>query len=221
MPWLEDTGVSGGVANVERSGALTGTFFSRPTVEVARALVGCRLIHEHPTDGRISGQIVEVEAYPDDDPAWRSWGAFDPVAERLRMTARTLPLFGEPGRAYFYRVHTSWLLNVVTEPAGKGGCMLLRAVMPEEGLHAMWARRPAARATHTLASGPGNLCLAFDLDRRHHGADLTRPPLWLAPGSGATAVVAVPRVGVRFGQALPYRFVMSGHPACTSPASRR
>ncbi|GIV60718.1 MAG: hypothetical protein KatS3mg043_1807 [Rhodothermaceae bacterium] len=118
---------------MHRPSPLDRDFFARSTVEVARALVGCRLVYEHADGVRRAGTIVETEAYPADDPAWRSWGVFDPVAERVRPEGRALDFFGRPGTAYLYRIHVYWLLNVVTEPEGVAGGVLIRAVAPEEG----------------------------------------------------------------------------------------
>ena len=206
------------VSERETMHGLTRTFFDRPTVEVAKALLGKRLVHEHPSGMRLAGRIVETEAYTMDDPAFRPWGIVDPATGLVRPEGRGYDLFGKPGTAYVYRVHTYWLLNVVTEGEGVAGCVLLRAVEPLEGLADMARRRPAARRTEHLANGPGKLCLAFDVDRRFHTADLTRGPLFLADAEDARAwpVAVSARIGLRQGIDLRRRFFVPGHP-CVSP----
>ena len=192
--------------------SLPDAFYARPTLDVAR-------VHDHPTDGRLVGRIVETEAYLQDDAAFRSWGVYDGAVGLVRPEGRALPLFGPPGRAYVYLVYGRyWLLNVVTEPEGRAGCVLIRTAAPRAGLDAMFDRRPAARAEVDLANGPGKLTQAFALDRAHHGMALTTPPLYLAPGNAPAAgqVGTSRRIGLRFGTEAPYRFFVKGHP-CVSP----
>ncbi len=199
---------------------LPPSFFERPAPAVARALVGARLVHEHPADGTLVGRIVETEAYPQGDPAWRSWGIVDAATGLVMPEGRGLDLFGRPGTAYLYLCYGRyWMLNVVTEPEGRAGCVLVRAAEPLAGRPAMWKRRGAARRDADLANGPGKLCQAFDLDGRFHRHPLTAPPLFLAaPDAGRPLPVAVSaRIGLRFGIDLPYRFFVPGHP-CVSPA---
>ena len=193
---------------------LSTDFFARDALTVAQDLLGTVLIHEHPEDGRLAGRIVETEAYTQDDPAFRGWGVFDAATGLVRPEGRALDLFGPPGRAYVYLVYRRhWLLNVVTEPEGRAGCVLLRAVEPLEGRHHMAARRPAARRPVDLTNGPGKLTQAFDLDRRFHGHDLAAPPLFVAAGEAPGAVGRSARIGLRFGTDLPYRFFVERHPS--------
>src|SRR5580658_8981649 len=102
-------------------GSLTADFYARPVLEVARELIGCTVSH-----GATAGVIVETEAYHDSEPACHAF---------VGLTARTRPLFGEPGRAYVYRsygIHA--LLNAVCEPPGVGAAVLIRALAPVSGL---------------------------------------------------------------------------------------
>ena len=108
-------------------------FFARPTLEVARELIGTLLVRE-----RLVGRIVEAEAYTQDDPAFRSWGVVDAATGLVKPEGRAYALFGPPGRAYVYRCYNHWLLNVVTEPEGRAGCVLLRAAEPLAGRDVMW-----------------------------------------------------------------------------------
>ena len=194
---------------------LPPAWFDRPTLLVARELLGQLLVHEHPADGRLAGRIVETEAYLADDPAMHGWRADFGPDGRVQPVGRAADLFAAPGTAYVYRIYVvHWLLNVVTEPEGVPGAVLIRAVEPVAGEAAMAARRPAARRAADLTSGPGKLAQALDVDGRFHGADLTRPPLYLADGAPvADADVAVStRIGVARGVDLPYRFYVARHP---------
>ena len=144
------------------SAPLPRAFYDRPAIEVARALLGTVLVH-----GSTSGRIVETEAYLGlQDRAAHSWRG---------ITPRTRVLFGEPGHAYVYLIYGMYeCLNVVAEPEGSPGCVLIRAVEPLEGIPRMRRRRPGARGIEDLANGPGKLTLALGITRRHNGADLTR-----------------------------------------------
>lgn len=197
---------------------LPAAFFDRPTLEVARDLVGQLLVHEHP-EGRLVGRLVETEGYTQDDPAFHGWGIVDRATGLVKPEGRGFDLFGRPGKAYVYFIYYRyWLLNVVTEREGIGGAVLLRAVEPLEGLQSMWRRRPAARHARELANGPGKLTEAFDVDKRFHNTMLTAPPLYLAaPDAAAEWPVATSsRIGITRGVELPWRFFVPGHP-CVSP----
>ncbi|MDR7556655.1 MAG: DNA-3-methyladenine glycosylase [Armatimonadota bacterium] len=189
-------------------------FFARDAVVVARALLGCLLVHETP-QGRLVGRIVETEAYRGPD---------DPASHAYRQTARSTIMYGPPGVAYVYFTYgMHWCLNVVTGGPGVPGAVLLRAVEPIEGEARMRRLRgvgpavPAAR----LAAGPARLTRAFGVDRRHNGADLTAPPLYLAAGGRRRgAVLAGPRVGVAAAHDRPWRFGLAGSPALSRPFPR-
>ncbi|MDX1547960.1 MAG: DNA-3-methyladenine glycosylase, partial [Rhodothermales bacterium] len=132
----------------------------------------------------------------------------------LKPEGRGFDLFGRPGTAYVYLIYARyWLLNVVTEPEGVGGAVLIRAVEPLEGVRLMRERREAARRDRDLTNGPGKLTQAFDVDRRFHGHDLAAPPLFVAAGEAPGAVGRSARIGLRFGTDLPYRFFVERHPS--------
>ena len=205
---------------------LPRSFFTRPTVELAVALLGVCLVRRW-EDGTASvGVIVETEAYggPEDRASHARSGP----------TRRNAAMFGPPGHAYVYRVyglHTC--LNVVGAAEGAVGAVLVRAVAPLEGIEALAARRtPPDRATPPrarLATGPGNVGAAFGIDLELDGADLTAlGPLGLAaPTAGmreallADGVVVATRVGVAYAGSgwsdRPWRFGVRGHASLSRP----
>ena len=179
----------------------------------SRAVLGRLLVYDGP-EGRVSGRIVETEAYR---------GARDPASHAYRgLTPRNAVMFGPPGHAYIYFVYGAhFCLNLVTEPEGISSAVLVRALEPVEGLELMLTRRPG-REPERLARGPGSVARALGLGREHNGLDLTRGPLWVShlPSlRGGLGVASGPRVGIRQGVHLPWRFFLAGHP-CVS-ASRR
>jgi DNA-3-methyladenine glycosylase len=141
------------------------------TALLARFLIGKTLVHDHPA-GRMSGRIVETEAYVVGDAAGHAFRG---------PTARNRALFLDRGHAYVYFIYGCWhALNVSGESAGIGAGVLLRAVEPLEGRALMEQRRGGVRPLD-LARGPGRLAAALDIDRRFDGADLCAAgPLWLA-----------------------------------------
>ena len=140
---------------------LKRSFYDRPTVEVARDLLGKLLVH-----GPTSGLIVETEAY---------LGGDDLAAHSARgLTERTKVIFGPPGHAYVYFIYGMYeCLNLVVDAEGTPGCVLIRALEPIAGVEIMQRRRPAARKMEDLASGPGKLTLALGINRAQNGADVT------------------------------------------------
>jgi DNA-3-methyladenine glycosylase len=124
-------------------------FYERPTLDVARDLLGKVLVHER-RGVRTSGAIVEVEAYiGEDDPACHA--APGP-------TRRNTPMYGEPGHAYVYLNYgIHWMMNIVTEAKGSPAAVLIRALAPIDGLEAMRRRRGVAAVDDELCRGPGNL----------------------------------------------------------------
>ncbi|HLK50761.1 MAG TPA: DNA-3-methyladenine glycosylase [Bryobacteraceae bacterium] len=176
-------------------------FYERSTVTVARELLGKVLVH-----GAAAGLIVETEAY---------LGGDDLAAHSARgITDRTRVIFGAPGHAYVYFIYGMYeCLNLVAEPAGKPGCVLVRALEPVAGVELMQQRRPAARRLEDLASGPGKLTLALGITRVHNGADVTRGALVVRePRERRKLEIAVtPRIGIRECADWPLRFVIRGN----------
>ena len=170
-------------------------FYARPVLEVARDLVGCVVEH-----GGCAGVIVETEAYHDSEPACHAF---------VGLTPRTSTLFGPPGVAYVYRsygIHA--LLNAVSEPAGIGAAVLIRALEPVAGVDAMFARRGVVRV-EDLCSGPGKLTQALGIELTHNGTSLASGPIVFSPRPAAWRGVQVSvdrRVGITKAVELPWRF---------------
>jgi len=188
---------------------------------VAPDLLGSRLVYEQNGE-RLVGRVVETEAYTQDDPAFHGWGLYDPETETLRREGRGAALFGPPGMAYVYLIYgMHWLLNVVTEPEGTGGAVLIRAVEPLQGQRQMEARRAAARRPEDLTNGPGTLTQAFGIDDAFHGTRLTDSPLFFAAPEGTAAsfdIATSSRIGISKAVDRPWRFFIDGHPY-VSPAT--
>ena len=185
------------------------SWFDRPALDVAPALLGKRLVHASP-DGAVAGRIVETEAYagPEDRAAHSSRG----------KTPRNSVMFGPPGHLYVYFIYgMHYCLNVVCGPAGKPEAVLIRAVAIDEGEELARKRRRASTsvATVRLASGPGNVAAAFGIDRSLNGADLTDGPVYLTDGPRPPTVVARPRIGVAYAAEWadkPWRFLVADDP---------
>lgn len=194
-------------------GPLPREFYARPTLEVARELIGKALVHDTPA-GRTSGVIVEVEAYI---------GEADPACHAAPgPTRRNAPLYGPPGIAYVYLnygIHS--LVNAVTEPEGSPAAILIRALEPLEGEPLMrrrrsrFARRPAeAFASVALCRGPGNLTRALGISLRHNRRDLTRSALRIEEaGLPARDVAWSPRIGITVGVDAEWRVYAVGSQA--------
>jgi DNA-3-methyladenine glycosylase len=178
---------------------LKRAFYNRPTVAVARDLLGKILVH-----GPTAGIIVETEAY---------LGGDDLASHTARgVTDRTRIIFGRPGHAYVYLIYGMYeCLNLVVEPDGQPGCVLIRALQPVAGLDIMRRRRPAARKPEDLASGPGKLTLALAITRAHNGVDVTRGSLVVrAPAEPRVQhIETTPRIGITKCADWPLRFVIS------------
>jgi DNA-3-methyladenine glycosylase len=140
------------------------------TVKLARFLIGKVVVHDLP-GGRLSGRIVETEAYPPGDPAGHHFRG---------PTPRIRSMYLAPGHAYiFFNYGAHFMLNVVSEPAGIAAAILIRALEPLEGVELMQRHRKTTRILN-LTRGPGRLAAAFQIHRRHDGLDLCAPgSLWL------------------------------------------
>jgi DNA-3-methyladenine glycosylase len=188
-------------------------FYKRPTLAVAKDLIGKILVHETRA-GLASGVIVEVEAYI---------GETDPACHAAPgPTARNAPLYGPPGVAYVYLnygIHN--LVNAVTEPEGSPAAILIRALEPRDGIALMRRRRGARVATDDLCRGPGNLTRALGITLRHNRVDLTKGALRIEDRrEPPRAVEWSRRIGINVGVEQEWRVTAVGSPA-VSGAKRR
>lgn len=199
---------------------LPRAFYNRPTLEVARDLLGKVLVH-HRRGVTTSGAIVEVEAYV---------GESDPACHAAPgPTRRNAPLYGPPGFAYVYLnygIHS--LVNVVTEAEGSPAAVLIRALEPIEGVGTM--RRRRARATkgrraidvsvlapEDLCRGPGNVTMAMGITLADNRLDLLGNRLFIEDrGLHAGPVGWGPRIGIRVGIERPWRAYVDGHAAVSA-----
>ena len=188
-------------------------FFDRPTLVVARELIGARLVRI--LDGKkLVGLITETEAYiSEKDLACHA---------RAGRTPRTQVMYGPPGHAYVYFTYGNhWMLNVVTEREGFPAAVLIRAIQPAEGAEVMSERRNGRDAF-----GPGKLTQALGITKSENGCDLTEAgdALSLSKGSGLwieagtpvpnSFVTKGPRVGLNNTpepwKSKPWRFLVKG-----------
>ena len=180
-------------------------FYNRPTLTVARELIGARLIRV--LDGvKLVGLISETEAYiSQKDLACHA---------KAGLTARTAVMFGKPGHAYVYFTYGNhWMLNTVTEREGFPAAVLIRAIQPIEGVEIMSARR-SGRDTF----GPGKLTQAMGITKSENGVDLTKTThgLWIEAGLKVpnSLVTKGPRVGLNNTPepwlSKPWRFLVAG-----------
>ncbi len=180
-------------------------FYDRPTLKVARELIGARLVSV--LDGeRLAGLITETEAYI-------GQGDLGSHAKAGR-TPRTIVMFGPPGHAYVYFTYGNhWMLNVVTEHVDVAGAVLIRAIQPVEGVETMLQRR-SGRDTF----GPGKLAQAMGIAGQDNAIDLTRRNgrLWIEQGVAVAPrlVTKGPRVGLypvpEPWKSKPWRFLVKG-----------
>jgi DNA-3-methyladenine glycosylase len=172
-------------------------WYDWPTLEVLDGILGKVLVHEQ-RGRRVSGVIVEAEAYiGESDPACHAAAG---------LTPRTAPLYGPPGLAYVYLNYgLHHLVNVVTEPEGAPAAVLIRALVPLEGIAAMRRRRGGA-VDERLTNGPGNLTQALGIDLRHNRVNLAEGTVRLEDhGIRPTAIRATPRIGIRVGREKLWR----------------
>lgn len=185
----------------------------RNALAVAPDLIGCTLLRQLPSGETIRGLIVETEAYLPDDPACHAYRG---------QTASNAAMFGPPGHSYVYLIYGMYhCLNVVTEAAGTGSAVLLRAlsldVLPSN-LEAKHARHP-----HRVAAGPGKLCRTLDINRHFDNQPFSQPRgLWLehrspefdtALQTGTQQLVQTTRIGLSKAVDKPWRWYLDGHPA--------
>ncbi|HUC54149.1 MAG TPA: DNA-3-methyladenine glycosylase [Candidatus Cybelea sp.] len=179
------------------------------TVELARFLIGKVVVHDLPA-GRLSGRIVETEAYPPGDPAGHHFRG---------PTPRIRSMYLAPGHVYvFFNYGAHFMLNIVSEPAGTAAAVLIRAVEPLDGIALMQQHRKTIRLLD-LTRGPGRLAAAFQIDRRHDGLDMCAAgSLWLGETSHLTRPIGkTVRIGITHAADKLLRFYERGNPFVSGP----
>ncbi|MBI5267191.1 MAG: DNA-3-methyladenine glycosylase [candidate division Zixibacteria bacterium] len=162
---------------------------------------------------RLSGKIVEVEAYiGEDDPACHAAPG---------LTGRNAVMYGPPGYSYVYFIYGMYhCLNVVTEKKDFPAAILIRAAEPVEGMEAMAKTSPKI-ANHLLLSGPGRLCRSFGLTVSHSGLDLLGDRLFIEDlGEKPGEIVRTPRIGIRKAVDHLWRFIDAASPAVSGPRKK-
>jgi DNA-3-methyladenine glycosylase len=199
---------------------LPRAFYDRPTLDVARDLLGKVLVHRH-RGATTSGAIVEVEAYI---------GEADPACHAAPgPTRRNAPLYGPPGFAYVYLNYgIHYLVNVVTEAQRHPAAVLIRALDPVDGVDVMRRRRSRAakgrRAMnghalrpHDLCRGPGNVTMAMGITLAQNESDLLGDQLFIEDrGSEPSAIAWSSRIGIRVGTDRLWRAYLDRHPAVST-----
>jgi DNA-3-methyladenine glycosylase len=193
----------------EAFGRLSRDELPLDTIALARFLVGVTLVHD--TGGRrLSGRIVETEAYLPDDAASHSYRG---------ETRRNRSMFRERGIAYVYIAYGVWpAFNISSGESGVGAAVLVRALQPLEGVEEMRRNRATDRL-FDLARGPGRLTAAMEITLAHDGIDLcARGPLWLSARTRpADEIVTATRIGITKEANRLLRFFEHGNPFVSGP----
>jgi len=172
---------------------LQRSFYERDAASVARDLLGKSLVRQIGAH-QLAGAINEVEAY---------YGAHDSASHASRgRTQRNSVMFGQAGMAYVYFVYGMHnMFNIVTEKEGVAGAVLIRSLIPQDGVDRMIANRNGAR--RDVANGPARLCKALEIDRGLNKWDLTvGERLWLENGTTVAEqhIQALPRIGIDYAE---------------------
>jgi len=179
------------------------------TVELSRFLIGKVVVHELPA-GRVSGRIVETEAYPPGDPAGHHFRG---------PTPRIRSMYLAPGHVYvFFNYGAHFMLNVVSERPDTAAAILIRALEPLEGIEIMQRHRKTTELLD-LTRGPGRLAQALQIDRRHDGVDLcANEKLWLGAIDYPVARIGKSvRIGITRATDKLLRFFERGNPFVSGP----
>jgi DNA-3-methyladenine glycosylase len=190
---------------VKQNVKLPREFYTRGNVlTVARDLLGKLLVVPAAGGQRVSGMIVEVEAYRGpEDRASHAYGG--------RRTRRTETMYGQGGVAYVYFVYGMYnQFNVVSNVSEIPHAILVRALEPVEGIELMRERRHL-HPDHNLTNGPGKLCIAMGIDRELDGSDLLGDRVWLEEFQSVSPrrIAKGPRIGIDYAEEWtdkPWRF---------------
>jgi DNA-3-methyladenine glycosylase len=187
---------------------LDRSFFNRPTLQVARELLGMRLVRLEGGE-RTAGIIIETEAYNGEEDLGCHASA--------GYTQRTRVLYGPPGHAYVYFTYGMyWMLNFVAEREGFPAAVLIRGIVPTEGIERIAMRREG-RPRKQWSNGPGKICQALSIKREQNDIDLCAPEAEIFVEIGVeipdSSVTIGPRVGLNNvpepWKSIPWRFVAS------------
>lgn len=186
-------------------------FYEREdTLQIAQDLLGKILVVPDRNGKRISGKIVELEAYlGEEDKAAHAY--------KNRRTKRTEILFGKGGFTYIFLIYGIYnQLNFAVRKKGIPHCILIRGIEPLEGIETMRKRR-GKMSDKNLTSGPGKLCIAFDIDRTFYGEDLLRKRIWVEEGReiSKNRIVKGKRIGIDYAEEYaekPWRFWVKQNP---------
>jgi DNA-3-methyladenine glycosylase len=195
-------------------------FYTRSNVlEVARDLLGKKLVVPRRNGARVAGLIVETEAYRGpEDRASHAFGG--------RRTNRTETMYGLGGTAYVYFVYGMYnQFNVVTNIEAMPHAVLVRAVEPLEGLDVIRRRRPG-RSEYEWTSGPGRLSIALGIDRTLDKADLLGDRVWIEEGTSVSPrqIARGPRIGIDYAEGWvqkPWRFWIRDNPFVSRAGGQR
>jgi DNA-3-methyladenine glycosylase len=172
-------------------------FFSQPTVDLAKALLGKYLVF-----GNLKGIIVETEAYLYKD---------DPGCHASRgPTERNAPMFGPAGNTYVYLIYGMYhCFNIVSGKKGEGEAVLIRALEPVDGISVMQKRRNTKKIEN-LCSGPGKLTQAFGITRKHNNLSLLEGLIHVCNSRIKPEISTSTRIGLSVGKELELRFYVKG-----------
>lgn len=190
---------------MQAPGGLPREFYARNTLQVARELLGMRLVRTE-AGQRCGGIIIEAEAYRgEEDMACHA---------HVGRTRRTAVMYGPAGHAYIYFTYgMHWMLNFVTEAEGFPAAVLVRAILPTLGIETIAARRDGQLAEH-WTDGPAKLCQALNIDGGLHGIDLCAPGAEICVEAGEPVLETDVQVSARIGlftvpepwKSMPWRF---------------
>lgn len=193
------------------------SFYEQDTIEVAKQLLGKVLVHQKENGSRFAGVIVETEAYLGiEDPACHTFGN--------KITQKTQSMYFHGGHAYVYLIYGMYYcFNVVTKTPDHPEAVLVRALEPIEGLEKMRSLRKKNKP-RDLASGPGKLCQAMEIDKTLDGLSLVGSQIFIEDNLDINAdklsIIECPRIGVDYsGDAAqwPLRFCIENSPFISVP----
>jgi DNA-3-methyladenine glycosylase len=190
------------ISEYQRGDMIEPSWCDRPSIAVAPDLIGCTLVRQLPNGPLIRGTIVETEAYAPADPACHAYKG---------LSKRNAAMFGAPGCSYVYLIYGLYhCLNVVTEPAGIGSAVLIRAIALDQVPPQLAVKYVQKR--DRIAAGPGKLCRALDIDRALDGVPfLPSSGLWLEHRSrpiNAQDIVQTTRIGITQAAEKPWRWYL-------------